>query len=123
MDLPLNNFTNPGCGKIKDPATDQTWIIIAGGNDPSRDVSTSLVYLWNPESNQVKPGPVLPFTSDGSQIIELTETEVLMLSWFDGKKMILSFSLENGWQTWGTTLVDISRSAAFIVPRHFGSCL
>ena len=122
IDLPLNNKTDPACGKIKDPTTDQTWIVIAGGFDPLKINNTNLVYLWNPETNEVKPGPALPFNNDGMHIIEYTETEILMLSGFRGSNTILSFSLENGWQAWGGTTVDNSFSAAFMVPKHFGSC-
>ena len=105
-----------------DPVTDETWILIAGGFDPSIDKNTDLVYLWNPESNQVKPGPSLPKGNDGMQIIEYTDTEILMLSGYYGAHAILSFSFENGWQTWGGTQVDNSLSTAFMVPREFASC-
>lgn len=122
VDLPITNMTDPACGKIKDPVTDQTWIVMAGGFDPLKIVNTNLVYLWNPETNEVKQGPSIPQNNDGMQIIEYTETEILMLSGYHGDKTILSFSLERGWQTWGPTQVDNTLSAAFMVPRHFGSC-
>jgi hypothetical protein len=90
LDLPLNDKTDPACARIKDPYTDRTWILIAGGFNPILIQNTNKVLLWDPENNEVQPGPPIPFNNDGMHIIEYTETEVLMAGGFHGDQVTIS---------------------------------
>ena len=111
-------MTDPACGKIKDPVTGRNWILIAGGFNPTPIVNTNHVFLWDPENNEVKVGPALPFSNDGMYLIEYTETEILMVSRYHGDQVILSFSFENGWQAWESTRVFNSLGAE--IQKQFG---
>ncbi len=88
----MNNKTDPACARIKDPYTDRTWILIAGGFNPILIQNTNEVLFWDPENNEVQPGPPIPFNNDGMHIVEYTETEVLMAGGFKGNKVSISFT-------------------------------
>ena len=116
-------MADPSCARIKDPYTDRTWILIAGGFNPILIRNTNQVFLWDPENNEVQPGPTLLFANNGMIIVEYTETEVLMAGGYHGDQNILSFSFENGWQSWGSTRVVNTDGSVIMVPKHFGSCV
>ena len=87
LELPLNDMSDPACGRIKDPYTDRVWILIAGGFDATKDANSDRVWLWDPENNEVLPGPALPAANDGMHLIEYAETEVLMIGGYHGDQV------------------------------------